>query len=201
MASFGAVEGPPAGVISRRSFMRRVLGTGVGILSLEFIGGSLAFLWPNLKEGLGATFRLGTLADIESANPGWFMGHPYSFTQANSFIINVPAARALAQGEATEVNNPALADILALWRKCPHLGCQIPPTCEERHRFECRCHGSTFNILGEKLIRGPAPRGMDRFAVEFDQDVLTVDTSQVIAGPPAGSVQFHDPHPADEGCA
>ncbi len=34
--------------ISRRSFMRRVLGVGVGLLSLEFIGGSLAFLWPNI---------------------------------------------------------------------------------------------------------------------------------------------------------
>jgi hypothetical protein len=34
--------------VSRRSFMRRMVGAGVGLLSLEFVGGSLAFLWPNI---------------------------------------------------------------------------------------------------------------------------------------------------------
>ena len=38
-ASYGAVHGPPTGEITRRSFMRRVLGVGVGLLSLEFLGG------------------------------------------------------------------------------------------------------------------------------------------------------------------
>jgi hypothetical protein len=40
--------------------MRRMLGVGVGLLSLEFLGASLAFLWPNLTEGLGPAITLGT---------------------------------------------------------------------------------------------------------------------------------------------
>ena len=43
-ASYGAVHGPPTGEITRRSFMRRVLGVGVGLLSLEVLGGTLACL-------------------------------------------------------------------------------------------------------------------------------------------------------------
>jgi len=69
-------------------------------------------------------------------------------------------------------------------------------------RFECRCHGSTFNILGEKLERGPAPRGMDRFAVLVERDgTVVIDTSQVLFGAPEGVVTFTDPHPSNVGCS
>ena len=37
---YGEVPGPPIGEMSRRSFMRRMLGVGVGLLSLEFLGGT-----------------------------------------------------------------------------------------------------------------------------------------------------------------
>ena len=52
--------------------------------------------------------------------------------------------------------------------------------------FECACHGSQYNQVGEKK-GGPAPRGMDRFAMTVDGDVLTVDTGTVIQGPPIGT--------------
>ncbi len=187
---------------SRRSFMRRMLGAGVGLLSLEFVGGSLAFLWPNITSGLGARLRIGSLADILAATPGFADGYPHQVVSANSYLINAPAARALASGTAAPSADPTPADLIALWRKCPHLGCMVPGLCEERKRFECRCHGSTYNILGEKLERGPAARGMDRFAVDIDEDgALVIDTREIIRGAPEGTVTFTDPHPADVGCA
>lgn len=188
--------------VSRRSFLRRALGAGAGLLSLEFIGASLAFLWPNITEGLGARIRIGTLQDILVAEPRFAEGQPYAATRANSFLVNAPAARALASGDQVSISTPAAADLIALWRRCPHLGCQVPKLCEERSRFECLCHGSTYNILGEKLEKGPASRGMDRFAVELDPDGwVVIDTRQVLRGAPEGTVTFHDPHPAGEGCA
>jgi cytochrome b6-f complex iron-sulfur subunit len=188
--------------ISRRSFMRRVLGAGVGLLSLEFVGGTLAFLWPNITEGLGATFRVGTLEDILLLEPRFAGGYPYSYGPARSFLVNVPAARALAGGEVADVRAPAATDLLALWRKCPHLGCMVPELCDSVKRFTCRCHGSTYNILGEKLEKGPAERGMDRFAVLVEEDgTVVIDTREVVSGAPVGTVTFHDPHPADIGCS
>ena len=68
--AFGPVTGPPVGEISRRSFMRRMLGVGVGVLSLQFLGGTFAFLWPNLTEGLGADITLGTADDVLSQTGG-----------------------------------------------------------------------------------------------------------------------------------
>jgi len=188
--------------LSRRSFMRRVLGTGVGLLSLEFIGGSLAFLWPNITEGFGALFRVGRMADVLLAQPQFSEGYPYNFSAARSFLVNVPAARALASGTPIEHPSPSAGEMIALWRKCPHLGCMVPELCDSVKRFECRCHGSTFNILGEKLEKGPAERGMDRFAVVVEEDgMIVIDTSEILFGAPEGVVTFTDPHPLDIGCS
>ena len=77
------------------------------------------------------------------------------------------------------------AGVIALYQKCPHLGCRVP-SCATSQWFECPCHGSQYNQVGEKR-GGPAPRGMDRFAMEVTPDgFLLVDTGSVIPGPPIG---------------
>jgi cytochrome b6-f complex iron-sulfur subunit len=201
-ASYGPVHGPPTGEMSRRGFMRRMLGVGVGLLTLEFLGGTVAFLWPNLTEGLGADIRLGTAADINTQFGQWAQGVPYVYNQANLFFVNVPAAKAMVEGNGTAaspVEDPGanvdeelpLEDrsVLALWRKCPHLGCQVPQVCEVSQWFECLCHGSKYTVLGEKRD-GPAPRGMDRFAVTIEDGAYVIVTREVISGPPVGTVTF-----------
>jgi cytochrome b6-f complex iron-sulfur subunit len=72
----------------------------------------------------------------------------------------------------------------ALYQKCPHLGCRVP-FCESSERFECPCHGSVYNIIGEYLA-GPAPRGMDRFPIHIRDGHVLVDTSTVVPGPDRG---------------
>lgn len=209
LPSYGPVTGPPVGEISRRNFMRRVLGVGVGILSLEFLGGTFAFLWPNLTEGLGADISLGTADDVLSQAPEWAEGLPYIYNQANLFFVNVPASKARVEGNGT-VSQPVpdpgtdvdeelpLPDrsVIALWRKCPHLGCQVPQLCDQSQWFECLCHGSKYSVLGEKRD-GPAPRGMDRFTVIVENGAYVVRTSEVISGPPVGTVTFDDRLPTD----
>lgn len=75
-------------------------------------------------------------------------------------------------------------DIIALWQKCPHLGCRVP-FCESSGRFECPCHGSVFNRRGEYLA-GPAPRGMDSFPTSVEGGAVLVDTGSIEEGPPPG---------------
>jgi cytochrome b6-f complex iron-sulfur subunit len=207
--AYGAVHGPPVGEISRRNFMRRMVGVGVGILSLEFLGTTFAFLWPNLTEGLGAEIRLGTTADINTVAPDWQNGLPYVYNAANLFLINVPASKARVEGNGT-VSSPVpdpgtnvdeelpFADrsVMALWRKCPHLGCQVPQLCEASQWFECLCHGSKYTVLGEKRD-GPAPRGMDHFPIEVVEGAYVVNTREVVSGPPPGTITFDDRGPTD----
>ncbi len=190
-----------ARTLSRRSFMRRMVGAGVGLLSLEFVGGSIAFLWPSAAEGFGVEHEVGTLDEINAAFPTWAGGEPIEFRPARAFLVNVPAAKAMALDEEVSLPEPVASEILALRRKCPHLGCMIPKACESRSRFQCYCHQSTYNILGEKLELGPAARGMDRFPVRIDEGVVIVDTRELISGPPKGVVTFTDPHPPNVGCS
>ena len=72
--------------------------------------------------------------------------------------------------------------IVALYQKCPHLGCRVPQ-CVTSQWFECPCHGSQYNQVGEKKA-GPAPRGMDRFPVTVaaNGDVV-VNTGVIVTGP------------------
>ncbi|MGH7186886.1 MAG: ubiquinol-cytochrome c reductase iron-sulfur subunit, partial [Pseudomonadota bacterium] len=187
--TYGVVEKQPIGELSRRTFMRRMLGAGAGLLLLEFIGGSIAFLWPQFRSGLGARFPVGTLASIVAQQPSFANGWPYAYGPARAFLINVPAAKALVNGTGESFPDPGKDEVLALYRKCPHLGCQVPPLCELSKWFECLCHGSKYNILGE-WRKGPAARGMDRFPVEVVDGNFVVDTGTVRTGPPEGDATF-----------
>jgi cytochrome b6-f complex iron-sulfur subunit len=195
--AYGAVHGPPVGEITRRQFMRRALGVGLGLITLQFIGGTVAFLWPQLEGGLGTVVPLGTAEELNQAAPEWRNGTPHPYQPARMFFINVPAAMAFVEGEQTDVPDPG-DEVLALYRKCPHLGCQIPPLCQASLWFECLCHGSMYTILGERRA-GPATRGMDRFDVALEDGVYMVDTREIVAGPPQGTVTFDDRAPDDMG--
>lgn len=47
---------------------------------------------------------------------------------------------------------------------CTHLDCLLGWD-DQSHQFICPCHGSRFDATG-RHVAGPAPRAMDRFAVE-----------------------------------
>jgi cytochrome b6-f complex iron-sulfur subunit len=67
---------------------------------------------------------------------------------------------------------------LALSRKCTHLGCTLPWV-EKESRFVCPCHASAFDITGN-VINAPAPRALDIYPVNIENDIVKVDTSQPI---------------------
>ncbi|MGH2455303.1 MAG: ubiquinol-cytochrome c reductase iron-sulfur subunit [Candidatus Limnocylindria bacterium] len=206
--TYGEIQGPPIGEMTRRTFMRRVLGVGVGILSLEFLAGTVNFLWPNVREGLGGRLAVGSAADIALQQAEWVNGLPYIF-QSRIFIVNVPAAKARVEGGGTPgqpvpdpgtevaVDIPATdRSVLALYRKCPHLGCQVPQLCDQSQWFECLCHGSKYTVLGEKRD-GPAPRGMDRFTLEVENGIYYVNSGELEDGPPIGTETFDTRGPTE----
>jgi Rieske Fe-S protein len=75
--------------------------------------------------------------------------------------------------------------LVALYQRCVHLGCRVP-FCDSSQWFECPCHGSKYNRVGEKQ-GGPAPRGLDRFALEVSGGNIVVDTGNQVTGPPIGT--------------
>lgn len=176
---------PDALGVTRRQFLNRSI-IGTFALSLGgFGGGVLAFLYPTLGGGFGSKIRAGNIDDILSqvdAN-----GEPAYFPEGR-FYLNAYPKDAVASAEkvySASVVEGMKGGVVALYQKCPHLGCRVP-WCKTSQWFECPCHGSQYNRVGEKK-GGPAPRGMDRFAVSLDGSTVVVDTGAKVDGPPIGT--------------
>jgi cytochrome b6-f complex iron-sulfur subunit len=185
VAPFVAPDAEAVGV-SRRMFFNRA-AVGMMSASLGAFGASvIAFLWKGAEGGFGSKIAAGRVSDILSnirANDGFLY-----LAEARAWVTEYPES-ALAKAKAvygsqSQVLSGMEAGVVALYQKCPHLGCRVPE-CKSSQWFECQCHGSQYNRVGEKK-GGPAPRGMDRFAVSVTNGVLTIDTGSVFAGPPAG---------------
>ena len=82
-------------------------------------------------------------------------------------------------------------EVVALWWKCTHLGCKVP-WCESSGQFECPCHGSVYNRIGE-YRRGPAPRGLDSYSISLESGEIVVDTGDVTLGLPPGNETLDEP--------
>lgn len=173
--------------VARRQFLNRSI---IGLMSFSlasFGAACVAFLYGGAGGGgFGSQLTVGKVADIEAKvdNANGFFYVP----EGRMWITRYPAG-SIKKAEAA-YSAPELAGmragLVALYQKCPHLGCRVPQ-CVTSQWFECPCHGSQYNRVGEKR-GGPAPRGMDRFAMSVNgDDMFVVDTGTIIQGPPIGT--------------
>ena len=177
---------PEAIGVSRRQFFNRatisLMSAGIGAFAAASF---VAFLWPTKTGGFGGKVPVGRYDDIVS---GIRQGQGFFYApEARAWITEYPVdAVPKAEGVYKEsVLAGMRRGLIASYQKCPHLGCRVPQ-CTSSQWFECGCHGSQYNRVGEKK-GGPAPRGMDHFPLEFTAagDVL-VDTGTIVQGVPIG---------------
>lgn len=184
---------PMAIGVSRRQFFNRGIVGMMGLSIAGFGGASLAFLWPQGVSGFGSKIKVGNLIEVLAgikANNGFLYkpeGRMWLTAYPNGAVEKARATYSAAElnGMTVGVDQGFESGVVALYQKCPHLGCRVP-NCVPSQWFECPCHGSQYNQVGEKK-GGPAPRGMDRFAVSVVEGVLTVDTGTIVQGPPIGT--------------
>jgi cytochrome b6-f complex iron-sulfur subunit len=171
--------------VTRRQFFNRSIIILIGLTLSGFGAAFVAFLWPVPKGGFGSKIRVGNVSDI-LAKIAAGKGFLY-LAEGRMWLTAYPSAAVeKAKGIYPAAVLPGMeAGVVALYQKCPHLGCRVP-SCQTSQWFECPCHGSQYNQAGEKK-GGPAPRGMDRFAMDVTGGVLTVDTGQIFQGPPIGT--------------
>jgi cytochrome b6-f complex iron-sulfur subunit len=171
---------------SRRAFLNRATGTLMSASLGGFAAALIAFLWKGADSGFGSKINAGKLEDVIGqirANKGFLY-----LPEARAWVTEYPK-EAIAKADAIyagqgPVFSGMTEGIVALYQKCPHLGCKVPE-CKTSQWFECPCHGSQYNRVGEKK-GGPAPRGMDRFGVSVNNGMVVIDTGTVFGGPPIG---------------
>jgi cytochrome b6-f complex iron-sulfur subunit len=142
----------------RRSFLNILWLMLGGVALVEFLAVALAFLRPRRSK-----------AREEDADAFVSAGVVESF-KPNSVTAFVRGKFYLARLED--------GGFLALSRTCTHLGCTVP-WMEREKQFACPCHGSVFDITGN-VLKAPAPRALDIFAVSIENNVVKVDTRKPI---------------------
>jgi cytochrome b6-f complex iron-sulfur subunit len=158
--------------ISRRGLLRITFWTGFGAGLLAFAGTLVDFLYPRGITGFGSVVSAGTVDQYPA-------GSKTQVTAGHFWLVNLTA----------EQGGPGF---LALWWKCPHLGCTVPwrenftfvnpeTGVSKQGWFRCPCHGSTYNDAGVRVY-GPAPRSMDHMDVTIDGGAISVNTGAITKG-------------------
>jgi cytochrome b6-f complex iron-sulfur subunit len=173
--------------ISRRQFFNRGILVTMAISLGAFGAAAISFLYAKSAGGFGGKIDAGiSLTDVIAYNND--KKEPYYVPQARSYLVPYPK-NAVPKAKKVPQYAPVLPGmeegIVALYQKCVHLGCKVP-WCATSQWFECPCHGSKYNRVGEKR-GGPAPRGLDRFVVTVSGDKISIDTGVVVIGPPIGT--------------
>ncbi|MCL1599003.1 MAG: Rieske (2Fe-2S) protein [Actinomycetia bacterium] len=153
-------------LIERRQFLSNVWKWGFGLVAVAGAWTSWDILQPASPSGFGGKIKNGAAADIPTTS-----------------------VETVSEAQAYLTKNGG--DVVALWWRCPHLGCRVP-WCESAGEFECPCHGSKFNRLGE-YRSGPSPRGLDRFATEMEGTSVVIDTGSITQGGPPGPETIDEP--------
>ena len=111
---------------------------------------------------------------------------PVRISEGKFWLVNLRGT----QGDVLQVGGTG--GLLALYWKCPHLGCTVPWRGDFQGAqvnfpgvtgwFRCPCHGSTYSRAGVRVF-GPAPRSMDTFLITVNGDKsLTVNTRAITSG-------------------
>ncbi len=102
---------------------------------------------------------------------------PVNTPQEVSYRMNKVDGWKVSSEKATAwVVKKADNQVIAFAPQCTHLGCAYHWD-ETTKNFQCPCHTSAFAIDG-RVISGPAPRPLDRYAVKIDGNRLQIGPLQ-----------------------
>ncbi|MEY3360541.1 MAG: hypothetical protein RL531_260 [Actinomycetota bacterium] len=174
--------------ISRRQFFNRGIVLSLSLAIGAFGAAAIAFLYSKSTGGFGSKVQVDkNLKDVLAYTSE--KKEPYYVPEARTYLVPYPTADVEAAKQVPQYEKiiPNMEQgIVAIYQKCVHLGCKVP-WCASSQWFECPCHGSKYNRVGE-YRGGPAPRGLDHFVMAISgSGGLTIDTSVVLIGAPLGT--------------
>ena len=166
--------------IARRSFLRVSVFAGLTLYVGSMLAGFLGFFNRLKPTGFGGVV---TVPKSRIPGPG---AEPGRISEGKFWLSNLQGP----QGDVLGVGGTG--GLLALYWKCPHLGCTVPwvPSFNGAAVnfpgvtgwFRCPCHGSTYSRAGIRVY-GPAPRPMDTMALSVNGDgSLSVNTGKITGG-------------------
>lgn len=139
--------------IDRRSFFQVGAAVLSTVAAAELAAAGLLFLQARSLEGqFGGVITAGPVDSFAA-------GSVTEFKEGNFYLVRA-----------------ADGGFLAIYRRCPHLGCTVN-WAQEKEKFFCPCHASSFDAYGE-FQNQLVSRALDTFPVFFEDGMVKVDTAQ-----------------------
>jgi len=166
--------------VARRSFLRVSVFAGLSLFVGSQVAGFLGFF--NLRHPTG----FGGVVNIAKARIPKAGDEPARISEGKFWLSNLAGA----QGDVLGIGGTG--GLMALYWKCPHLGCTVPWNAGFQGGqvgfpgvtgwFRCPCHGSTYSRAGIRVF-GPAPRPMDTMLLSVRSDgTVDVNTGKITSG-------------------
>ena len=173
-AVVAAKQRPGQPIVSRRTILQIGFWSGLGAFIAGIAACGVDLIYPTSIAGFGGTVSAGEVSKFPP-------GSKTQIVEGRFWMVHL----------TQEQGGPGL---LALWWKCPHLGCTVPwkdtfvwpdPTtgAPKKGWFRCPCHGSTYTDAGVRVF-GPAPRSMDTMKLTIENGRVIVDTGATTPGAP-----------------
>jgi cytochrome b6-f complex iron-sulfur subunit len=138
--------------VNRREFLNLAWLASLGFLMVSMGGVTYLFSMPRFKEGeFGGVVPVGTASSLPAPD-----APPANYPKVKFWLANTE------QG------------VNAIYKVCTHLGCLYNWN-DQENKYICPCHGSQFEKNGT-YIAGPAPRSLDKFAMQ----AVDANTGEVI---------------------
>ena len=149
----------------RRGFVLSIIYGLWALMGLFLtIPASVYLLWPPKPKKADPWTEAGKLSDLHLEAPSELV---FRRNRVDGWKVTSEKATTWAVKVSEE-------EVIAFAPQCPHLGCAYHWNAA-KHEFLCPCHASTFSIRGE-VLKGPAPRALDRYDLKMEQDKLLVGT-------------------------
>ena len=142
----------------RRSFLSKIWITLGFVAFAELMAGGVSFFVSGRKQDTETPKKL--------------------FIDAGQLSDFSPGTVTLIHGANCYLSRLDDGGLLAISRKCTHLGCAVPWVAERR-QFECPCHASVFDFTGN-VIQSPAPRALDIYPITLTHNRVMIDTSKPV---------------------
>jgi cytochrome b6-f complex iron-sulfur subunit len=172
MAAEAALRGAPAGGVTRSALLAWAGWGTMVFIGLQAAIAFVLFFWPRKLGAFGGTIPAGPADQYKPGEVRYFVDGKFYMVL---LAPDTPGAGAGAGG------------FMALFQKCPHLGCTVPWRPDFTYPYEgqevtglfrCPCHGSTYLKTGQ-IIFGPAPRPMDYMRITSEGGTLLVNTGAI----------------------
>ncbi len=158
------IETETAGDLSRRTFLKMLMGVSAVMSTLTFAPLANFFIAPPVKENKDRK-KIGNTKDLPEGSTRVFF-YPGDESSHRSFLTHLHAEY-LEEAQENGTGQFISDGFVAFNTVCPHLQC--PLEIPEDDAFICPCHGGFFNIIDGTVLGGPSPRSLPAVRLEIEE--------------------------------